>query len=273
MLSFDVNTKSPYSGRAKQNTPKEPVTLTCQKNQIFQLKLPFQTPRASGIREFMHSNMLNDDGKKLFIFRKETEWTNVALDASAEDPKTTWLPHATLHKVFLFEHCQDVSKLTVKLGGGFDEVGHIIEREDIEALEFDPLVPTPSASHQPSTSTPSRASWNEAWKDEMESRIQSTNGKLESLDSKMAHLIGIMEQNIARSDTPKEETLCIDVTSAKDEVDAATSTRHVQRRRLKKLADAKDDEEERKFRPDDEDIDSGAGVHPLGIGRRSKARK
>jgi hypothetical protein len=221
----------------------------------------------------MHANLLNDDGKKLFIFRRETEWTNVALDASTEDPKITWLPHATLHKVFLFENCQDVSKLTVKLGGGFDEVGHIIEREDIEALEFDALMPTPSASHQPGTSTPARPSWNEAWKDEMESRIQATNGKLESLDSKMAHLIGIMEKNIARSDTPKKEKLCIDVTSTKDEVEAATSTRPVQRRRLQKLADVKDDEEERKFRPDDEEIDSGAGVHPQGSSRRSKARK
>ena len=201
MLSFDCNETNSYSGRALAKTPKEPVDAIAYKNQVVQLKIPFQTPRASEIRTFMHTHLLNDETQqRLFVFRKGNGWTNIHLEASAANPKITWLPHAILHKVFLLEKCEAVSRLTVKKGAGFDDEGATILFDDIEALDFDSLEPAVSSDGPPSGASTSGA--DPPWKAEMERNLKKHDDRAEALDTKLGYLINVVEKLANGRPTP-----------------------------------------------------------------------
>jgi hypothetical protein len=200
MLGFGPDSNSSRYGGAKLSLPKEPIVATVQKNQIMQLDIPHQTPRAAGIRNYMHTHMLTDDQRplKIWVYRPATKWTNVALDSTTQDPKLTWLPHATLHKIFLFEKCDDVSNVQVKKGPGFADEGQLILQEDIEGIEFDDIQPANTSV----TNTPDRKMSDQAQDmngNTTNSRLVRLEAKLDdtltSVDTKIAHLLNLFEMN------------------------------------------------------------------------------
>ena len=76
-------------GAAKQyGSPPEDVCATVYLNQIVHVDLPFNTARASAIRQYCGSFLVDDRGRRLLIFRKETNgWTNIHHDSTALETK------------------------------------------------------------------------------------------------------------------------------------------------------------------------------------------
>ena len=124
-------------GAAKQyGSPPEDVCATVYLNQIVHVDLPFNTARASAIRQYCGSFLVDDRGRRLLIFRKETNgWTNIHHDSTAGQPKLTIDPVSFCEKlVSCLGSCPDVGR--VKL---YDESGAHIDVETVRLMPFAPL--------------------------------------------------------------------------------------------------------------------------------------
>ena len=136
-LFGSANAKNSFSSpNSKPKSPPEAVECTFYHNQILVLKIPFSTARAAEIRNYMHTNILTDDGNKIFLFRQGSGWTNVSLDSTASHPKVTCDPTFALHRVLTFKNCPAVSTVTIKNG----ITGELVTTdEEIESIAFETL--------------------------------------------------------------------------------------------------------------------------------------
>ena len=100
MLSFNVSPSNRAGGgQPNQNmgtTPLERIRVLVSKKGIIGVQVPFQTPRAQSVRQFMHARLLNESNQKMFIWRREPNnlWTNISLHSTPESPELTAPPVA-----------------------------------------------------------------------------------------------------------------------------------------------------------------------------------
>ena len=106
-------------------TPAEDLIVVVDASQVVKVLLPFNTARAPAIRQYAQSYLVDENNRRVLIFRKDMEggpaWTNIALDATAFEPKLTM--------------CPDIARIIFKSTGGA-----VLELSDIERMEFLPLV-------------------------------------------------------------------------------------------------------------------------------------
>lgn len=78
-------------------TPAEDLIVVVDASRVVKVLLPFNTARAPAIRQFAQSYLVDDQNRRVLIFRKDMEggpaWTNIALDATAYEPKLTMAPY------------------------------------------------------------------------------------------------------------------------------------------------------------------------------------
>ena len=146
MLSFNMSSPgAPRQGTGlfAPATPPEIIRATFSTSQIVAVSLPFQTPRAASVRQFMHARVLNKQNQKMFYWRRETNnlWTNIALDSRPDAPKITASPmEAATALTTVLTQCPDVGE--VKLFNDADPPVEITI-DDINVMVFDPLGPSP----------------------------------------------------------------------------------------------------------------------------------
>ena len=151
MLSFNLGTTTatgaPRQGTAafSPTTPPENIRVVIATSQIVAVHLPFQTPRAAAVRQFMHARVLNQNNQKMFYWRRETNnlWTNIALDSRPDVPKLTATPvEAAIALTTVLTQCPDVGN--VQLFTDSDPpFTNEITLEDVKAMVFDPIGPSP----------------------------------------------------------------------------------------------------------------------------------
>jgi len=132
------------SNKGKAPTsPLENIDMTVHQNQICELMVPFGTPRAASIRAFVATYCLNPlTNIKLWVWRKASNWTTVALDSSDEQPKITGTPWDVVHITRReLTKSSDVGTITVR-----DWLGNILTDDMVPHLNFTPL---PMAPGQP----------------------------------------------------------------------------------------------------------------------------
>lgn len=98
------------------------------------------TPRASAIRQWMHTHCITPESKKIFVFRNHDKycWTNVDLMSTPTDPKITMDPIAIVHKMEeVWNLCPHVDKVTFKT-----EDGIVKTADEISLLPFEAVEPT-----------------------------------------------------------------------------------------------------------------------------------
>lgn len=149
MLSFNLGTTAATGERRHGSvpispaTPPESIRAVFSTSQIVAVHLPFQTPRAAAVRQFMHARVLNNNNQKMFYWRRETNnlWTNIALDSRPDAPKITATPvEAATALTTVLTTCPDVGD--VKLFTDSDPPVEIT-LDDVKAMVFDPLGPSP----------------------------------------------------------------------------------------------------------------------------------
>lgn len=144
--SFGAATK----GKAP-STPLEGVSMTVHKNQICELHMPFNTPRAGAIRHWTATYCTNPaTNVRLWVWRKNINWTTVALDSTNEMPKLTGTPaEIVLVTRREMNRCPEVSEFKV-----FDWNKNVITDDGtMEYMDFDPLVPVNEPAPSPVTTT------------------------------------------------------------------------------------------------------------------------
>ena len=117
-----------------QVSPREAVSAMFHLSRVVVLNIPFQTPRAAAIRQFVTSRLLNNDNQRLFIFRSSTgnTWTTVALTSTSDNPQLTAQPDEVARKVStILPQSPDVSTVTL-----LNEAGQQITAEDVNNLAF-----------------------------------------------------------------------------------------------------------------------------------------
>ena len=166
---------------------KEEATLVANKNQIVTFVIPYNTTGAPHIRGFMHGNVLVNN-QRIFIYRAQSGWTNVALDSTADEPKLTCDPYLTLYTAYNeMNKCEHILRVNMRWADGTP-----INIDDVNQLEFDPL-PSPSSDPEPtapsltgpsavSTTTSSAAST---------APVKAVEDKLNVLDEKVNMMMGL----------------------------------------------------------------------------------
>lgn len=102
--------------------------------------IPYMTPRASAIRQWMHTHCITPENKKIFLFRNHDKycWTNIDLMSTPTDPKVTMDPIAIVHKMEeVWNLCPHVDKVTFKTEDGVARTA-----DEIALLPFEALEPT-----------------------------------------------------------------------------------------------------------------------------------
>ena len=146
MISFSAahsgNNPSPFGAQTKSKAPASPpenVTMTINKNQICCLQVPHGTPRAAAIRQWLSTYCLNPTTNvRLWIFRRNINWTTIALDSTDDQPKLTATPaEAAIVTRREMNRCPEVGEFKV-----LDWNNNIIADDiSIDHLDFDPIVP------------------------------------------------------------------------------------------------------------------------------------
>ena len=85
------------AARKAPMTPAEDLLVVVDASQVVKVLLPFNTARAPAIRQFAQAYLVDDNNRRVLIFRKEMEggpaWTNIALEATAQEPRLTMPPY------------------------------------------------------------------------------------------------------------------------------------------------------------------------------------
>ena len=146
MISFSSahsgNSPSSFGAQTKSKAPASPlesVTMLLHKNQICSLQIPHGTPRAAAIRQWLSTYCLHPTTNvRLWIFRRNVNWTTIALDSTNEQPKLTANPvEAAIVTRREMSRCPDVGEFKV-----LDWNNSVIEDDNaIEGFAFDPIVP------------------------------------------------------------------------------------------------------------------------------------
>ena len=164
MLNF--NTTSGNANRAggqyqQQNqvsAPLERIRAIVSKKGIVGVAVPFQTPRANAVRQFIHARLLNRNNQKMFLWRAvmNNMWTNIALNSTPERPELTATPvECCIALMTILIQCPDVGEVNL-----YDEEDKILMLDDVKRMEFDDLtMPGPmsvsEAANMPLPSLPS----------------------------------------------------------------------------------------------------------------------
>lgn len=123
-------------GPPPPRTPPEMVYVTVKLSQVVVVDLPYQTPRATAIRNYCASFLLDSNNRRLIYFRRENGWTNIALDATPMEPKLTMEPAALCRLLDAkLTQCPDVQRVEFK-----SESGEVVTLDQIDVLPFMPLV-------------------------------------------------------------------------------------------------------------------------------------
>ena len=146
MLNFNLGPANRGGGNGNQNphqaaTPLERIRATVSTRGIVAVGVPFQTPRAQAVRQFMHARLLNKDNQKMFIWRAQTNnlWTNIHLNSTPEAPLLTAPPvECATSLTTILTQCPDVSEVNL-----YDEQNNLLSLDDVRGMEFDDLT-TPS---------------------------------------------------------------------------------------------------------------------------------
>ena len=155
MLSFNLgNPAGSPQARSGPATaaPLERIRAHVSKSQIVAMTLPFQTPRAKNVRDFVHARLLTATNQKIFFWRREMNnmWTNIALDSSPQAPKLTAPPvDAATALMTILPQCADVSGVDL-----FDDEGIQITLADVQSMAFNDLVPQSNPNPNPVTALP-----------------------------------------------------------------------------------------------------------------------
>ena len=146
MISFSAahsgNSPSAFGAQTKSKAPASPpetVTMLIHKNQICCLQVPHGTPRAAAIRQWLSTYCLNPTTNvRLWIFRRNINWTTIALDSTDDQPKLTSTPaEAAIVTRREMNRCPEVGEFKV-----LDWNNNIIADDtSIDHLDFDPIVP------------------------------------------------------------------------------------------------------------------------------------
>ena len=104
-------------------TPAEDLLVVVDASQVVKVLLPFNTARAPAIRQFAQAYLVDDNNRRVLIFRKEMEggpaWTNIALEATAQEPRLTMPPYELCVLVDAkMSMCPDVARVIFKSTGG-----------------------------------------------------------------------------------------------------------------------------------------------------------
>jgi hypothetical protein len=158
MLSFNLGGIPTASGAPRQGTaivspttPPEIIRAVIATSQIVAVHLPFQTPRAAAVRQFMHARVLNKNNQKMFYWRRETNnlWTNIALDSRPDAPKLTATPvEAAIALTTVLTQCPDVGNVQL-FTDSEPPFTNEITLEDVKAMVFDPIGPSPNDASGP----------------------------------------------------------------------------------------------------------------------------
>ena len=158
MISFSAahngNNPSPFGAQTKSKAPASPlenVTMLIHKNQICSLQVPQGTPRARAIRQWLSTYGLNPTTNvRLWIFRRNINWTTIALESTDEQLKLTASPaEAAMTTRREMNRCPEVGEFKV-----LDWNNNVVADDiSIDSFAFDPMVPItePSDSAVPAT--------------------------------------------------------------------------------------------------------------------------
>lgn len=178
MISFSAahtgNNSSPFGAQTKSKAPASPpenVTMLIHKNQICSLQVPHGTPRAGAIRQWLSTYCLNPNTNvRLWIFRRNINWTTIALDSTDEQPKLTASPaEAAMVTRREMSRCPEVAEFKV-----LDWNNSVVADDiSIDSFAFDPIVPInePSDSAMPATGTSTDAKTVQTSIDEMRTYV------------------------------------------------------------------------------------------------------
>ena len=100
MLNFNTVTGNAnrgggqYQQQNQVSAPLERIRAIVSKKGIVGVAVPFQTPRANAVRQFIHARLLNRHNQKIFLWRAvmNNMWTNIALNSTPERPELTATP-------------------------------------------------------------------------------------------------------------------------------------------------------------------------------------
>lgn len=145
MLSFAVTSvagqrSSSYASPVRQSAaapPKEDLTVKVALNQIVEVVVPFNTPRARAIRTHLNTHFLAPDGQRALIFRglPVPAWTNIHKESTPTQPMVTMEPTVFCEKLMeIVPLSEDIGEVKF-----VDEHGKPIKYEDIRSFEFVPL--------------------------------------------------------------------------------------------------------------------------------------
>lgn len=141
MLSFNVSPANrgggAGGGQANANlasAPLERIVAIISEKGIVGVQVPFQTPRAQSVRQFIHARLLNESNQKMFIWRRDMNnmWTNVSLNSTPESPQLTAPPMTCVTALTtILPTCPDVSEVQL-----YDESNNRLTYEDVQSMVF-----------------------------------------------------------------------------------------------------------------------------------------
>jgi hypothetical protein len=181
-------------GKGTPNSKPEPVTLIASKTQVITAIIPFSTPKAAAIRQHMHSNVLHD-GQRIFYYRQQNGWTNIALTSTETSPKVTCDPVTTLKIAWReFNSCPFVSPLEIKWEGSNEVLGF----DDIDGMEttFDKLPEETDAPNDGPQKTDAEVLF---------AKLGELEKKVSDVDTKIAYLVNASDKINKLLDQVNEE--------------------------------------------------------------------
>ena len=195
-------------------TPAEDLLVVVDASQVVRVLLPFNTARAPAIRQYAQSYLVDENNRRVLIFRKDMDggpaWTNIALDATAYEPKLTMAPYELCVLVETkMSMCPDVARVLFKSTGGA-----VITLSDIERIEFLPLT---GVAPEPVAETVTTAEDVVNAVDTVRGVVLSEMATMEArLENKLTHVIAVVEKMAAEvcSFTPTALTSAAEARSA-----------------------------------------------------------
>ena len=143
MLNFNTVTGNAnrgggqYQQQNQVSAPLERIRAIVSKKGIVGVAVPFQTPRANAVRQFIHARLLNRHNQKIFLWRAvmNNMWTNIALNSTPERPELTATPvECCILLMTVLIQCPDVGEVNL-----YDEEDKILSLDDVKRMEFDDL--------------------------------------------------------------------------------------------------------------------------------------
>ena len=127
---------APHQNQAVAS-PLERIRAIVSKKGIVGVAVPFQTPRALPVRQFIHARLLNRLNQKMFIWRAVMNnlWTNIALSSTSDHPELTATPvECCVALTTILIQCPDVGEVNL-----YDEEDKLLTLDDVKRMEFDDL--------------------------------------------------------------------------------------------------------------------------------------